>query len=348
MQKKVLALAIAGVLSAPLAAQAQNVQIYGLLQPSFDVIDNGDDDGNFIQSNSSRLGFKGSEDLGGGLKAIFQLESALSFDERGDGTNWMNRDSWVGLAGSFGSLTIGNHQSAYVKSTSSLDPFSDTIGDYNNVMGMVRSDASQKNFDDRFRNSVYYTSPSFGGFQILASYALKSEGFDNGTDFGDDDTYSLAGTWKSGAFAAMVAYEKQKGFTGEDASAWKIGGSFKVLPSTTLYAMVDRIDTDISGVDERTGYYLAAKHSMGSIDLLANFMVAGETDADDDGAKAFTLGAVYNFSKRTNIGAYYAQVNNDDFGRYSLGKTTYAPAGNNAAGEGIDVKGFSIRLKHAF
>src|SRR5690606_4341352 len=138
MQKKLLALAIAGALSAPLAAQAQNVQIYGLLQPSIDFVDNGEGSGTFVNSNASRLGFKGSEDLGNGLKAIFQLESALSFDERGQGTNWMNRDSWLGLAGSFGSITIGNHQPAYVKSTARLDPFADTIGDYNNIMSRVR------------------------------------------------------------------------------------------------------------------------------------------------------------------------------------------------------------------
>src|SRR5690554_6173902 len=60
MQQKLLALAVAGVLSAPLAVQAQNVQIYGQLTPSFDIIDNGDESGNFIQDNNSRLGFKGS------------------------------------------------------------------------------------------------------------------------------------------------------------------------------------------------------------------------------------------------------------------------------------------------
>lgn len=345
MQKKLLALAIAGALSAPLAAQAQNVQIYGLLQPSIDVIDNGDDSGTFMQHNTSRIGFKGSEDLGNGLKAIFQIESDIDIDDR-SGDGFVTRDSWLGLAGSFGSITIGNHQSAYVKSTASLDPFADTIGDYNNVMGMVRSDVSQNNFDNRFNNSIYYTSPKFGGFQVLASYALRTERVDDGED---DDTWSLAGTWSSGAFSAMVAYEKQGAFAnGAEPHAWKIGGSFKVLPTTTLYAMIDRIDTDITDVDERMAYYVAAKHSMGNIDLLANFMMARETDADDDGAKGFSVGAVYNFSKRTNIGAYYAQMNNDDFGRYGLNKTTYAPAANNAGGEGNDVKGFSIRMRHRF
>lgn len=345
MQKKLLALAVAGVLSAPLAVQAQNVQIYGQLTPSFDIIDNGDESGNFIQDNNSRLGFKGSEDLGGGLKAIFQVESRVNFDERGDGGGrWVNRDSWVGFAGGFGSITVGNHQSAYVRSTARLDPFADTIGDYNNIMSVYN--VGELDFNDRFRNSVYYTSPKFGGFQVLASYALKGEGFDDdpnpGDDHDDDNTYSIAGTWSSGAFSLTAAYEKQGGVD-NDPSAWKIGGSWKVLPTTTLYAMVDRVDSDVSDWDERMGYYIAAKHSIGNIDLLANFMVARDSDRDDDGAKAFSLGVNYNFSKRTWIGAYYAQVDNDDNGQYGMDSGGYEPA---AAGD--KVKGFSIKLGHKF
>src|SRR5690606_29183459 len=121
-------------------------------------------------------------------------------------------------------------------------------------------------------------------------------------------------------------------------------------PTTTLYAMAERIDIDDNpagvGFDfgSRDAYYLAAKHSMGNVDLQANFMVARDSDDADDGAKSFALGAIYNFSKRTNIGAYYAHTRNDDDSLYGLrGNNNYAPA---AAGE--DVKAFSIRLRHAF
>lgn len=341
MQKKLIALALAGGMLAPLAAQAQNVQIFGTLRPSLDFIDNGDENGQFMEANASELGFKGTEDLGGGLKVVWQLVSALAFDERGDGTRWMNRDSWVGLAGSFGSLTIGNHNSAYQQSSAWLDPFSFTIGDYNNIMGIHATGGND--FNSRFKNSIMYKSPVFSGVQISASYALKTEGFN---DHQDDDTYGVAAKWTSGAFGAVIGYEKQKTFAGNDASAWKIGGSFKVLPTTTLYAMVDRIDSDAAS-DARTAYYIAGKHSIGNIDLMANFMVARDSDGatpatDDDGAKAFSLGAVYNFSKRTNIGAYYAQVKNDDDGVYGM-DSGYSPA----AGED-KVKGFSIRMQHKF
>ena len=165
MQKKLLALAVAGALAAPMAVQAQgsNVQIYGLLQPSIDFVDNGDESGTSMQNNNSRLGFKGSEDLGNGLKAIFQLESAVDFDDR-SGTGFIRRDSWVGLAGSFGQLVAGTKFTAYKASTDFVDPFGDTIGDYNNVFGVPGFD--QDGFNDRFTNGIHYASPSFGGFVI--------------------------------------------------------------------------------------------------------------------------------------------------------------------------------------
>ena len=361
MRKKLIGLAVAGALTAPLTvyAQGSNVQIYGLMQPSIDFVDNGDDDGHFMQDNNSRLGFKGTEDLGGGLKAIFQLESRLRFDERGDEGGFVNRDSWVGLAGGFGSVTVGNHQSAYVRSTAALDPFADSIGDYNNIMSVYG--VGLFDFNDRFRNSIYYTSPSFGGVQILASYALRSEGFEDdddpdAIDPDDDNTYSIAASWTMGAFGLIAAYERQQGDV-NDPWAAKLGASFKLLPTTTIYAMVDRLDTD-TDADERWGGYIGAKHSMGNIDLLANVMYAKGTDGgfvlddeavppvvlgDDDGALAFSLGAAYNFSKRTQIGAFYTRVDNDDDGVYGIDSGGYEPSE-----PGETVQAISVRVRHSF
>src|SRR5690606_38078804 len=104
-----------------------NVQIYGLMQLSVDRVDNGDETGTSMAPNSSRIGFRGSEDLGNGLKAIFQLESSVNPDERTGG--WTGRDSWVGLASnSLGTVRVGSMFTAYKSSTDYADPFGDTIG----------------------------------------------------------------------------------------------------------------------------------------------------------------------------------------------------------------------------
>ncbi len=354
MQKKLLALAIAGAMSAPLAAQAQssNVQIYGLLQPSIDFVDNGDESGTSMQNNNSRLGFKGSEDLGNGLKAIFQLESAVDFDDR-SGSGWTRRDSWVGLAGSFGQLVAGTKFSAYKSSTDFVDPFGDTIGDYNNVFGVSVADGP--GFNDRFRNGLHYASPNFGGLVITASYGLEldgdADGFEDDSGDGSDDSWSLAATYKTGGLTLVAAYEDQEdrllGDLGtEDAKAMKVAAGYKFGNTliTAMYAKENFGDDVVTGDEfERDLVYVAVKHSMGNIDLMASYTWADEfDDIDDSGANAWAVGAAYNFSKRTAIGAYYAMVDNDDNAGFGF-DSGYAPS---AAGE--KVKGFSVRMRHAF
>ncbi|HKO89157.1 MAG TPA: porin, partial [Burkholderiales bacterium] len=202
MQKKLLAAAMAAAFVSPTAfAQGSNVTIYGLLQPSVDFIDTGDESGTSVQGNTSRIGFSGTEDLGNGLKAIFQIETLVNLNTQGEGSSQDSllgtRDSWVGLSGAFGSFTLGNHQTASVRGTSYLDPFADSIGDYNDIVGLVRRAGANAGFDSRINNSLYYTSPKFGAFQVLASYALAANN-DIDDDADEDNVYAVALTYSTG------------------------------------------------------------------------------------------------------------------------------------------------------
>ena len=342
MQKKLLALAIAGALAAPLAAQAQNVQIYGLLQMSVDRVDDGNESGTSMTDNNSRLGFRGTEDLGNGLKAIFQLESSVRPDERG-GT-WTGRDSWVGLAGSFGSVVVGNKFTAYKSSTDFVDPMADTIGDYNNIFGVFEFDSD--GFNDRFTNGIFYDSPDFGGLKFSASYGLNSNGGAGFESDGDNEGWSLAATYKTGGLTLVAAYEDQDDRIFEGTKAFKVAAGYK-FGNTTItgaYAVEDfGKDAGTGEKYKRDVLFAAVKHSIGNVDLMASYTWADEfDDVDDSGAQAFAIGAVYNFSKRTNIGAYYAQVKNDDNAGFGF-DSGYGPAA-----DGEKVKGFSIRMRHAF
>lgn len=342
MQKKLLALAIAGALSAPLAAQAQNVQIYGLLQPSIDFVDNGDESGTQMEENNSRIGFRGTEDLGGGLKAVFQLESAVDLDDRG-GAGWTRRDSWVGLAGSFGTVVVGQKFTAYKSSTDFVDPFGDTIGDYNNVFGVFESGSD--GFNDRFTNGIFYTSPNFGGVTITASYGLNTNGGADFEDDGDDEGWSLAATYKAGDLTLVAAYEDQDDRIGDGTKAFKVAAGYKFGNTTVTGAYAIENFGDLGAGDDakRDVLFAAVKHAIGNITLQASYTWADEfDDLDDSGVQAFALGAVYNFSKRTNIGAYYAQVKNDDNAFFGF------DSGYDPAAPGEDMKGFSIRLRHSF
>src|SRR5213080_759913 len=115
MNKKLVAVAVAGVLAAPLAAQAQtaNVTLYGRLNIDYEIINGKQADGSNptvsrLSSNSSRLGVRGTESLGGGLNAVFQIEQNVSGDSGNSSSSGIaSRETFVGLQGSWGRVIMG-------------------------------------------------------------------------------------------------------------------------------------------------------------------------------------------------------------------------------------------------
>ncbi|MCL1860587.1 MAG: porin [Proteobacteria bacterium] len=182
MQKKLIALAVAGLLSAPAFAQS-NVTLYGTIDYGFvslgsstryhqtgyqgqvpvsekyktrNAIDSG-------VSKANRIGFRGTEDLGNGLKAVFVLEEGLNGDNdamlKGN-----NRQSYAGLAGAFGTVAFGRQYTPQHLFTSAVDPFGKNgLGATNNVLVQ----------DARLNNLAAYISPSFGGFSFIVGYTFN-------------------------------------------------------------------------------------------------------------------------------------------------------------------------------
>ena len=347
MKKTLIALAVLGAFG---AAHASDVTIYGKLQPSYDFVDvDATNDISDMTWNNSRLGFKGSEDLGNGLKAIFQIESKVKMTETGGGSI-ADRDSWVGLAGEFGSITFGNHQTAYVKAAAKYDFMSDSIGDYNNIMGAVSGAASGDNSDElnlylnaRVKKSAYYKSPVISGFQVQASYAMGAQ-----HKLGDDqDISAIAATYTNGPLQVLAGYEVQKNgaLSGKDVEGMKIGAGYKLPFGTQINAIYENVSVEDNGGDV-DHFYLAAAHPVTSaVDVMASFIYAdndGDVAGSDDGAKMYAVGAKYKFSKRTNVMAVYAKIANDSTGQYGIDSNGYYAA------QGKDVSAFSVRLQHNF
>jgi len=169
MQKKLIALAVAGLLSAPAFAQS-NVTLYGSVDYGFVNLGSNNADGvksrNAIDSGISkanRIGFKGVEDLGNGLKAVFVLEEGLNGD-RGALFKDVNRQSYAGLAGGFGTVAFGRHYTPQHLFTSAVDPFGKNgLGSAGNVLVQER----------RLSNLAAYISPSFSGFSFIAAYTFN-------------------------------------------------------------------------------------------------------------------------------------------------------------------------------
>ena len=160
------------------------------------------------EGRASRLGVKGSEDLGGGLKAIYQVEFGVNLNDTNN--NVLNnadaitmRNSFVGLAGGWGTFLMGRHDTPMKISTSKLDLFVDTMADYNGTVGFQ---------DLRADNAVAYISPSWGGFTFAAAIIPSggATGGGNGLNLNENSiagAYSLAGIYSNGPFYASLAYE---------------------------------------------------------------------------------------------------------------------------------------------
>ena len=124
--------------------------------------------GMLVGDNGSFVGFKGREDLGNGLKAVWQVEQKLRLDGSadGDGAKWATRNSFVGLSGGFGTLRLGNLGTYLKDDMQKVDPWA--YGDGVNGLSIL----STNWLDDYVRNAIRYDSPALGGFKLTALYGV--------------------------------------------------------------------------------------------------------------------------------------------------------------------------------
>jgi predicted porin len=265
MKKSLIALAVAGVFAVPAYAATSNVDVYGVLGISVE-----DNDGDFndqpqVTDRQSRIGFKGSEDLGGGMKAIWQIEQAISSQASGQdgvgGASLANRNSFVGLSGGFGTVLLGRHDTPYKLSTSKLDVFVDTVADYNVAEGFNLTDFDDNDasgalsagddiftlvapglidpiHDYRAPGTLAYVSPNFSGFSFAAALvmtnnnaSLTRDGKVSLGNLGTDnslDAYSLSASYENGPLYIGVGYQDvgAEDLGIEDTTAWKVGAGY--------------------------------------------------------------------------------------------------------------------------
>lgn len=234
MQKKLIALAIAGLSGAAFAQS--NVTIYGVADVTVDVISVSGGVANTprfsrVATNGSRLGIKGSENLGNGLTALFQYESDVKFDEGGAlGTA---RDSFVGLSGGFGKITLGNLSgpSRSLASVLDVNAGADGIGSNYAILGKAggllagvkldgmgsfsapravptttRSGGTAGLFDNRFTNGIAYVSPKFSGFQVTAQYAANENKDETTATKINTSAYDLGVQYTNGPWLIGLTY----------------------------------------------------------------------------------------------------------------------------------------------
>ena len=205
MKKTIIAVALTGVFATAAHAQS-SVTLYGLIDAGITYTNNQAGHSNWQQTsgtvNGNRWGLRGGEDLGGGLKAIFTLESGFSISNGNSLQNnrLFGRQAFVGLASDqFGSLTLGRQYDSVIDFVA---PLSLTASPYGGTIAAHPFDNDNLNSSDRINNSVKYTSVNYGGFKFGGLY-----GFSNTAGaFANNRAYSLGASYRYGGLNVAVGY----------------------------------------------------------------------------------------------------------------------------------------------
>ncbi len=376
MQKKIIALAIAAAISAPAFADTSNVTVYGKADLSYDSIKTGTatngtagTTSNRVSSNTTLIGLKGSEDLGDGLSAIWQVESLIlvgntagvaATTTAASNAQIGNRNTFLGLSSaSAGTVVMGRHDTPYKISTRAYDVFGDGIADSRALTG--GGVAAAASFDGRQDQVVAYISPKLGGVATLAVGYVNLAPLDNVATQAKNSAVSVAGMFDIGSgFGAALAYEAHDfGAASVTAAtketATKIGASYTMDAINVNFAYEKTSDnlTALTAANKNghSDYYLSGKYSLTANDAIklaytkAN-TINGLTGTD---AKQVTIGYDHVLSKRTSVYALYTKLSNGTAASYVLGSGTSSVGGaTTIAGAGASPSALAFGMKHTF
>ena len=354
MKKTMIATAVAAAFALPMAAQAE-VTVYGKVHNAIMNVDattnsvTTKEDWN-VKDYFSRLGFKGSEDLGGGLHAIWKYE--MSYDSDESGAVGSGRNSYVGLAGSFGTFLVGRHDTPYKMAwyAGGAD-FGDaySIADMNGTgVGGDDVDAIDANgnattnrdhFDEtRASNAIVYVSPDMSGLKAAIA-VIPGEDHNAGQD-GLADTYSLGLMYAGGGLKVGAGFEKGE-FDGTqtlnapDERRWHVTGSYTYSNFSLGASYADVKDDSHASGDEKTSMGLGAQAKFGKNTLGVNWRNSDikDADANDGEVDSWAFFLAHALSKRTSVYAAVAQH-------------TYEEDNNSAADQ--ETNEYGVGVTHSF
>lgn len=333
------------LLATSLPAAAQNVTLYGVID-AFVEFGKADTRQTRLQSggaNSSRLGFRGTEDLGGGTNAVFVLEHGFVPDTGTAATSaFWNRQTFVGLnSNSWGSLTMGRQYTPVLEAQDRNDPAFCSTGygsAYNS--GVMRSFA-------RADNSVRYQSPKFGGVVFTGMVGLG----ENAT--GGNHLAAANLRYAAGPVNLEAAYGVQDAGNAkqEDKSIGLVAGTW-TLGDIKLMGALQRTRNDSRAVnarDDRNEFMLGGVWQLGLSRVHAAWGQGKVKDVSDSTARHYSLAYAYDLSKRTVVYTVYQVVDNPKNLAYRTGGFTFdATLAGLPASAGQKASALAVGLRHRF
>jgi predicted porin len=287
----IIAASIASLLAGVAGSAAAESTLYGAAHAAIqhqDVNGAGGKENWEVTNNTSKVGIKGSEDLGNGMKAIYQMEMAYDLTD-GGGVGGA-RNSFVGLSGDFGTALIGRHDTPDKMAfyAAGNDHLGDSVIDLNTTFGFK---------EDRVSNAIAYVLPAFGDLTVAVAIIPGEDATGNGAvGNGLADGRSIGVMYKAGAVKAGFGYHDKADVTGKSSdTVMNLGGSF-TMDNLTVGLQYQALDT--SKVDTKI-YALVGAFKMDANTLIASY---GKNDNDALGdTNVLNLGMAHAMSKRTTV-----------------------------------------------
>ncbi len=290
---------------------AQSVQVGGQIRLTVNSVRTGNNGSvTSLTDNASRLSFRGTEDLGDGLKALFGLEFGYGADTGELGAPAF-RYSYAGLGGSLGSVALGRLDSANPTGSPLYSQVTAITTFAANDAGATAIGTSMLNARNRTSNSIGYRSPNFGGAELMARHYYR--GASTGTENEDDaKSLDLGVMYRGSGFIAAVGYAKDKRSGGlknnEFDDKWQAGvrADFGAFEPYVLLG-VDRYRNTATTRRDVKYWIVGAQYSIGQNSLVLNLMERDVQASPKGDRRRVQAAWMYALSKRTELQAFYDQ-----------------------------------------
>jgi predicted porin len=366
MNKRLLAVAVAGALAAPAAAFAQSsVTISGLFKGGFENTKyNSSAKANNSQTgvvdDSSRLIFNVVEDLGGGLQAIGQYDVRIKLDDaqgaQAGSNNLAQGNTHVGLRSkTWGRIFLGRQDLHYFNRESDLTVRGSLRADSISLLSFAGGGATAIAGATRTQNVIHYTTPNWGGFTMIAAYSSNptTTDADIGSGVRKGRAWNLNPNFQGSNWQIGYSYwtSKNDGAGTVDQRADRLYGSYAWGGFKVGLAWDKSRLRPIGGSDSsrRTTWSLPVSYSWGAHSIHAHYDRAGDDKVlpGDEKSRMFAISYAYDLSKRTSAAVTYARINNASGAFYNFFTATSLGVGA-ATAPGEDPRMWGVTLRHQF
>ncbi|TVP58891.1 MAG: porin [Halomonadaceae bacterium] len=310
MKRSALHISLMALAVSPTLALADtNVEVYGRAHLATYLMDDGEDYSAFnVASNASRLGFRASHLLDNNLTVMVQLEGQVDINSN-QNRALTSRNSFLGLGSDWGLVRVGHFDTPSKALRSQVDLFPDQLGDLRNLSrnSGVGPDNELQGFDERFKNSIAYRTPTLNGFQAELHYSAETQNNDNAEDSNDNDAISGSISFNAGGLYAAIAHERWNRVDAEDErNVTRLAASYR-MADWRFTGMAQRAtDPSDSVYSLGSSYQLTSKTT-----LKAQYQWLDGDDSDFD-ATQLALGVNYQYAPELLFYANVAQVANDE------------------------------------